>query len=164
MTIYLELKAEIAAQLAAEANAQGLSLEKVAERLLQEALASRSILQGTLSVEKFHGMLKSLASCSEALPNRAKASTRNAAKKNAAMNEDISELLITYREKEAFKLLRLRMVTAGRDTEGTAVNGLWLAPLYDEVSNPRRSKRNWCRIPTNVRRLASLLYQKSPLG
>jgi hypothetical protein len=69
MTIHVELKPEIAAQLAAEASAQGLPLEKVAERLLQEALASRSVLQGTLSVEKFHAMLKSLASGSEALPN-----------------------------------------------------------------------------------------------
>jgi len=69
MTIHVELNPEIAAQLAAEASAQGLPLEKVAERLLQEALASRSVLQGTLSVDKFHAMLKSLASGSEALPN-----------------------------------------------------------------------------------------------
>jgi hypothetical protein len=69
MTIHVELKPEIAAQLAAEASAQGLPLEKVAERLLQEALASRSVLQGSLSAEKFHAMLKSLASGSEALPD-----------------------------------------------------------------------------------------------
>jgi hypothetical protein len=69
MTIHVELKPEIAAQLAAEASAQGLPLEKVAERLLQEALASRSVLQGTLSVDTFHAMLESLASASEALPN-----------------------------------------------------------------------------------------------
>ncbi len=69
MTIHVELKPEIAAQLAAEASAQGLPLEKVAERLLQEALASHSIPQATLSVDKFHAMLKSLASGSEALPN-----------------------------------------------------------------------------------------------
>jgi hypothetical protein len=69
MTIQVELKPEIAAQLAAEASAQGLPLEKVAERLLQEALASRSILQGSLSVDKFHAMLKSFASGSEALPD-----------------------------------------------------------------------------------------------
>ena len=69
MTIHVELKPEIAAQLAAEASAQGLPLEKVAERLLQKALASRSVLQGTLSVDQFHAMLKSLASGSEELPN-----------------------------------------------------------------------------------------------
>jgi hypothetical protein len=69
MTIHVELKPEIAAQLADEARVQGIPLEKVAERLLQEALASRSVLQGTLSLDKFHAMLKSLASGSEALPN-----------------------------------------------------------------------------------------------
>jgi hypothetical protein len=69
MTLNVELNPEIAAQLADEARVQGIPLEKVAERLLQEALASRSVLQGTLSVDKFHAMLKSLASGSEALPN-----------------------------------------------------------------------------------------------
>ena len=42
MTIQVELNAEIEAQLVAEARVQGIPLEKVAERLLQEALASRS--------------------------------------------------------------------------------------------------------------------------
>jgi hypothetical protein len=37
MTIQVELNAEIAAQLMAEARVQGIPLEKVAERLLQEA-------------------------------------------------------------------------------------------------------------------------------
>jgi hypothetical protein len=69
MTIQVELNAEIEAQLVAEARAQGIPLEKVAERLLQEALASRSVLEGTLSVDEFHAMLKSLASGSEGLPN-----------------------------------------------------------------------------------------------
>lgn len=69
MTIHVELRPEIAAQLAAEASAQGLPLEEVAERLLQEALASRSVLRETLSVDRFHAMLRSLASGSEALPN-----------------------------------------------------------------------------------------------
>ena len=40
MTIRVELNAEIEAQLVAEARVQGIPLEKVAERLLQEALAS----------------------------------------------------------------------------------------------------------------------------
>jgi len=69
MTIQVELNPEIAARLAAEASAQGIPLEKVAERLLQEALASRSVLEGTLSLDQFHAMLKSLASGSEELPN-----------------------------------------------------------------------------------------------
>jgi hypothetical protein len=69
MTIQVELNAEIEAKLVAEARAQGIPLEKVAERLLQEALASRSVLDGALSVDSFHAMLKSLASGSEELPN-----------------------------------------------------------------------------------------------
>jgi hypothetical protein len=69
MTIQVELSTEIEAKLVAEARAQGIPLEKVAERLLQEALASRSVLDGTLSVDGFHAMLKSLASGSEELPN-----------------------------------------------------------------------------------------------
>jgi hypothetical protein len=69
MTIQVELNPEIEAKLVAEARAQGISLAKVAERLLQEALASRSALEGTLSVSDFHAMLNSLASGSEALPS-----------------------------------------------------------------------------------------------
>ena len=71
MTIQVELNAEIEAQLVAEARAQGIPLAKVAERLLQKALASRSIMEGHLSVEEFHAMLKSIASGSEGLPNLA---------------------------------------------------------------------------------------------
>jgi hypothetical protein len=56
MTIQVELNAEIEAQLA-EARVQGIPLEKVAERLLQEALASRSVPQGNLTLEGFHAML-----------------------------------------------------------------------------------------------------------
>jgi hypothetical protein len=43
MTIQVELNAEMEAQLVAEARVQGIPLEKVAERLLQVALASRSL-------------------------------------------------------------------------------------------------------------------------
>jgi hypothetical protein len=69
MTIQVELNPEVEARLAAEARAQGLSLEKVAERLLQEALTSRPVGQGNLSVEEFHAMLDALAKGSEQLPN-----------------------------------------------------------------------------------------------
>lgn len=69
MTIHVELNPEIEAQLVAEARAQGMPLEKMAERLLREALASRSLPQGNLSVDEFHLMLKSLAAGSEELPN-----------------------------------------------------------------------------------------------
>lgn len=69
MTIQVKLNAEIEARLVAEARAQGLPLEKVAERLLQEALASRSAPQGNLSLEEFHAMLEALAKGSSGLPN-----------------------------------------------------------------------------------------------
>ncbi|MGA7294921.1 MAG: hypothetical protein WBW53_16050 [Terriglobales bacterium] len=69
MTIQVELNAEIEAQLVAEARVQGISLEKVAERLLQEALASRSVPQGNLILEGFHATLHALSAGSEGLPN-----------------------------------------------------------------------------------------------
>jgi hypothetical protein len=67
MTIRVELNAEIEAQLVAEARVQGIPLEKVAERLLQEALASRSVPQGNLTLEGFHAMLSALSAGSERL-------------------------------------------------------------------------------------------------
>ena len=69
MTIQVKLNPDVEARLVAEASAQGISLEKLAERLLQEALASRSLLQKNLTVDDFHEMLKSLAIGSEGLPN-----------------------------------------------------------------------------------------------
>jgi hypothetical protein len=69
MTIQVELNAEMEARLVAEARAHGTPLEKVAERLLEEALASRSVPQGNLTVEEFHMMLVALAEGSEKLPN-----------------------------------------------------------------------------------------------
>src|SRR6266446_8716964 len=69
MTIQVELNAEIEAQLVAEARVQGIPLENVAERLLQEALASRSVPQGNLTLEGFHAMLNALSAGSEGLPN-----------------------------------------------------------------------------------------------
>ncbi len=69
MTIHVELDPVAAARLLAEAQAQGVSLEKVAERLLQEALASRAVPPGTLTVAEFHAMLQSLRDGSESLPN-----------------------------------------------------------------------------------------------
>jgi hypothetical protein len=41
----------------------------VAERLLQEALASRSVPQGNLTLEGFHAMLNALSAGSKGLPN-----------------------------------------------------------------------------------------------
>jgi hypothetical protein len=69
MTIQVELNSEIEAQLVAEARVRGIPLERVAERLLQEALASRSGPQGNLTFEEFHAMLNALSAGSEGLPN-----------------------------------------------------------------------------------------------
>jgi hypothetical protein len=56
MTIHVELSPEAAARLLAEAGAQGIPLEKVAERLLHEALASRAVPKGSLTPREFRGM------------------------------------------------------------------------------------------------------------
>jgi hypothetical protein len=69
MTIHVELTPEAAARLFAEAEAQGVSLEKVVEGLLQEALASRAAPTGSMTLEEFHGMLRALRAGSENLPN-----------------------------------------------------------------------------------------------
>lgn len=69
MTIQVELNAEIEARLLAEARLQGVTLESVAERLLEEAVALRPLAQGNLTVEEFHRMLDALAADSEKLPN-----------------------------------------------------------------------------------------------
>ena len=69
MTIKVELNPEIEARLAAEARAQDISLEKCAQRFLQEALAGRSAPQGNLTVAEFHKMLDALAEGSQQLPN-----------------------------------------------------------------------------------------------
>jgi len=71
MTIQVKLNPAAEARLVAVARAQGIPLEEVAERLLQEALDSRSELQGNLSIDEFHKMLDMLASGSEKLPNLA---------------------------------------------------------------------------------------------
>ena len=68
MTIQVELNPEAQARLVAVAEAQGLPPEKVAERLLHEALDSRSLPQGNLSVEEFHTMVDAPAKGSEKLP------------------------------------------------------------------------------------------------
>jgi len=69
MTIKVELNPETEARLKAEARAQGLPLETLAERLLNEALAARQLSQGQLSVEEFHRMLGAMADGSERLPD-----------------------------------------------------------------------------------------------
>jgi hypothetical protein len=68
MTIRVELNAETEARLVAEARAQGLPVEAVAERLLKEALEG-SISSGHLTAEEFHKMLDAVAEGSEKLPD-----------------------------------------------------------------------------------------------
>jgi hypothetical protein len=69
MTIQLKLNSETEARLIAEARAKGVPLEKVAEQLLEEALARRSSHRGQMSVEEFHQMLHGMAEGSERLPD-----------------------------------------------------------------------------------------------
>ena len=69
MTIQVQLNPEMEARLLSEAQEQGIPLEELAERLLRQALASRSRPRGNLSVEEFHAMLDALAEGSETLPN-----------------------------------------------------------------------------------------------
>ncbi len=69
MTIKVDLSPETEARLAAEARAQGLPLEKVAERLLNLALTGKNSLRGKLSIEEFHQMLESLSKDSNHLPD-----------------------------------------------------------------------------------------------
>lgn len=68
MTIKVELNPETGARLAAEARTQDISLEKCAERFLQEALACRSAQTGQLTLDEFHEMLNALAEESQELP------------------------------------------------------------------------------------------------
>ncbi len=69
MTIRVELNPETEARLVAEARAQGLPAETIAERLLKDALSGRTPSRGLLSVEEFHRMLDAMAEGSETLPN-----------------------------------------------------------------------------------------------
>src|SRR6266550_7504475 len=69
MTIRVELNPEMEARLVAEARSQGVPLEKLAERLLKEALIANSVPHGALTVDECHQMLEGMAEGSEKLPN-----------------------------------------------------------------------------------------------
>lgn len=69
MTIRVELNPETEARLVAEAQAQGLPVETVAERLLKQALTTYVLSRGRLNVEEFHQMLDAMADGSERLPD-----------------------------------------------------------------------------------------------
>jgi hypothetical protein len=68
MTIQVDLKPELEARLLAEAEAQGLPIETVAERFLERALEQPGP-GGNLTIEEFDSMLEALAKGSEKLPN-----------------------------------------------------------------------------------------------
>ena len=57
------------ARLVAEAHSRGVPLEKLADRLLKEALTASSLLHGVLTVEESHHMLEGMAAVSEKPPN-----------------------------------------------------------------------------------------------
>jgi len=69
VTIRVELNPDTEARLIAQARSEGVPLEKLAERILGEALNGSSLPNGVLTVEDFHQMLSGIAEGSEALPN-----------------------------------------------------------------------------------------------
>ena len=71
MTIKVELNPETEARLIAEARAEGVPLEKLAERLLREALVANSVPDGALTVDEFRRMLSGMAEGSDELPELA---------------------------------------------------------------------------------------------
>jgi len=68
MTIRVELNPDLEARLIAQARSQGVPVEKLAERLLNEAATASSLPQGTLTVDEFDRMLKAIAEGSDNLP------------------------------------------------------------------------------------------------
>lgn len=68
MTIHVELSPEMEAQMVVEAQARGIALESFAQRLLQEAMASRSSHQSRASQEEFRAFLDALASKAPNVP------------------------------------------------------------------------------------------------
>jgi hypothetical protein len=68
MTIRVELNPEMERQLAAEALARGIALELYAQRLLQEAIASRDKGHARATQEEFRAFLDALASKAPNVP------------------------------------------------------------------------------------------------
>lgn len=61
MTIQVELKPQVEEQLAAAAEANGMTMESYAQQLLQEALASDPVSRARVSREEFQRFLEELA-------------------------------------------------------------------------------------------------------
>jgi hypothetical protein len=68
MTILIELNPEMEKQLTAEASACGIALELYAQRLLQEAIASRGKEHARATQEEFRAFLDALASKAPNVP------------------------------------------------------------------------------------------------
>jgi hypothetical protein len=69
VTIEVKLSPELEARLTAEAEARGVSLAKLAQIVLEQALSGHRGSDGKLTVEEFHSMSTALAAGSETLPN-----------------------------------------------------------------------------------------------
>jgi hypothetical protein len=69
MTIQVDLNPDTDARLIARARSQGVSLEKLAERLLKEALTAGLPPHGVLTRDELRHMLESIAEGSEKLPD-----------------------------------------------------------------------------------------------
>jgi hypothetical protein len=68
MTLQLELKPDLEANLKAQAASQGVALEEFALNILEERAASQLAGPGKLTVEGFDEMLRELAQGAEKLP------------------------------------------------------------------------------------------------
>jgi hypothetical protein len=68
LTIHVELSAEMERELAAEALARGIALELYAQRLLQQAIATRGKGHSRASQEEFRAFLDALASKAPNVP------------------------------------------------------------------------------------------------
>lgn len=68
MTIRVELSAEMERELAAEALARGIALELYAQRLLQQAIATRGKGHSRASQEEFRAFLDALSSKAPNVP------------------------------------------------------------------------------------------------
>lgn len=68
MTIRVELNPEMESRLAAEALGRGIALELYAQRLLQEAITSRSKGRARANQEEFRAFLDALASKAPNVP------------------------------------------------------------------------------------------------
>jgi hypothetical protein len=62
MTIHVELSPEMETQLAADAKTRGIPMESYAQRLLQEAITSRSSRLSRASQQEFRAFLDALTS------------------------------------------------------------------------------------------------------